>query len=144
MGLLERGERSRELTGLGCSTRGLEKELGQSSTAIRRNIELTKLPEEDRKAIEDVASAKKILERKADDAARKCRSERIILDRETGSLSDGVANDHSRFLSCGEWPLQDECCRGKCREIVQPNTGRLSINPMLRATERRGFLGKEG
>jgi hypothetical protein len=106
MGLLERGERLRELTGLGCSTRGLEKELGQSSTAIRRNIGLTKLPAEDRKAIEDGASAKKILERTADEAARKRRSERIILDRKTGSLSDGVATIILNFCRAEGGPLR--------------------------------------
>src|ERR1017187_3200339 len=65
MGPLERGRLLHELAALGCSTRGLEKELGQSATSIRRHIVLATLPEADRKAIEYGASSKKILDRKS-------------------------------------------------------------------------------
>src|ERR1017187_7182934 len=57
MGVLERGSLLRELAALGCSIRGLEKELGQSTTSIRRHIVLATLPEADRKAIDAGASA---------------------------------------------------------------------------------------
>ena len=40
MGPLERGERLCELSSLGCSTRGLETELQQSATSIRRHMTL--------------------------------------------------------------------------------------------------------
>src|ERR1035438_10922405 len=46
MGPVERGDRLRELTALGCSTRGLEEELKQSATSIRRHIVLAELPEQ--------------------------------------------------------------------------------------------------
>ena len=41
---VERGERLRKLTSLGCSTRGLERALRQSATSIRRHIDLANLP----------------------------------------------------------------------------------------------------
>jgi hypothetical protein len=89
---VKRGDRLRELAGLGCSTRGLEKALGQSATSIRRYIDISKLPNADREALRNGESAKKILARKAmADRARRAR-ERVRVDNETGVLSDEMAD----------------------------------------------------
>ena len=89
---VERGDRLRELAGLGCSTRGLEKALGQSATSIRRHIGISKLPNADREALRNGESAKNILARKAmADRARRAR-ERVRVDNETGVLSDEMAD----------------------------------------------------
>lgn len=89
---VERGERLRELLALGCSARGLEKELGQSATSVRRHLELANLSEVDRRAVKDGASAKKILEKKALLDRRKRRQKRIEDDQRTGVLSDEIAD----------------------------------------------------
>jgi hypothetical protein len=89
---IERGDRPRDLAGLGCSTRGLGKALGQSATSIRRHIDISKLPNADREALRNGQSAKKILAKKAvADRARRAR-ERVRADNETGVLSDEMAD----------------------------------------------------
>jgi len=104
MGPVDRGDRLRELTALGCSTRGLEKELKQSSTSIRRHMVLAQLPEQDREAIKSGASAKKILERKADANRHRRQAQRVIEDRRTGALSDDLANIVLESCRTKEWP----------------------------------------
>jgi hypothetical protein len=96
-GNLERGKRLGALIVLGCSARGLEKEVGQSATTIRRNIALSKLPEDDRNAIQGGASAKRILEVKANIEEQKWRLDRIVLDQETNTLSDAIATMILKF-----------------------------------------------
>ena len=48
-----------DLTALGCSTRGLGEELGQSATTVRRHIAIAKLPAAQREAVRNGKSAKK-------------------------------------------------------------------------------------
>ena len=104
MGFNERGERSRELVSLGCSIRGLETELNQSATSIRRHMELARLPAEDRKAIEAGNSAKKILAHKATVDRNKRRQKRIDEDQKTGALSDKLATTILEFCRAKEGP----------------------------------------
>ena len=104
MGPVDRGDRLRELTALGCSTRGLEKELKQSSTSIRRHMVLAQLPEQDREAIKSGASAKRILGRKADADRHRRQAQRVIEDRRTGALSDDLANIVLESCRTKEWP----------------------------------------
>jgi hypothetical protein len=102
MGPLERGERLCELSSRGCSTRGLETELQQSATNIRRHMALAKLPEKDRKAIQAGASAKKILALKAIADRHKRQQKRVDEDRKTGALSDGIATNILEFCRAGK------------------------------------------
>lgn len=88
---IERGDRLRELVALGCSARGLGKDLRLSATTIRRHIELATLPAKGRDAVKAGASAKKILASKAIDDRRRRRKQRIDGDRRSGLLSDEVA-----------------------------------------------------
>ena len=102
MGPLERGERLCELSSLGRSTRGLETELQQSATSIRRHMALAKLPEKGRKAIQAGASAKKILVLKAIADRHKRRQQRVDEDRKTGALSDQLATTILEFCRAGK------------------------------------------
>jgi hypothetical protein len=102
MGFQERGERLQELTSLGCSRRGLEKELKQSATSIRRHMVLAELPEKDRKAIAAGASAKDILAKKAIVDRVRRRQERINEDGITGVLSDRIATTIIEFCRLGK------------------------------------------
>lgn len=104
MGPLEQGERLCELTALGCSARGLEKELNHSATSIRRHMAIAGLPEEDRQAIGAGASAKKILEQKASKERHRIQAERVIEDRKTGALSNQVAEIIFDFCLATEGP----------------------------------------
>ena len=102
MGFQERGERLHELTFLGCSRRGLEKELKQSATSIRRHMVLAELPEKDRKAIAAGASAKDFLAKKAIVDRVRRRQERINEDGITGVLSDRIATTIIEFCRLGK------------------------------------------
>jgi hypothetical protein len=117
MGFKERGERLRELLSLGCSARGLQMELNQSATSIRRYIELAELPEKDRKAIEAGASAKKTLALKATADRHKRRQQRVDEDRTTGALSNKLATTILEFCRVEEGPRR-EPVSGKCAVIL--------------------------
>ena len=127
MGPVERGDRLRELTALGCSTRGLEEELKQSATSIRRHIVLAGLPEQDREAIESGASAKKILVRKADADRYRRQAQRVIEDRKTGALSDDIASVILEACRMKNWP---------CKAPVSSDFARQFFSETLRSLYR--------
>ena len=127
MGTLERGERLGKLSLLGCSTRGLEAELQQSATSIRRHIVLAGLPEQDREAIESGASAKKILARKADADRYRRRAQRVIEDRKTGALSDDIASVILEACRMKNWP---------CKAPVSSDFARQFFSETLRSLYR--------
>lgn len=89
---IERGERLRELANRGCSTRGLERELRQSATSIRRHMTLAGLPEVDRDAVKTGSSAKNILARKARADRIRRMKQRVAEDQQTGKWSDRIAD----------------------------------------------------
>ena len=101
-GLPERGKQLCALSALGCSTRGLGREMKQSATSIRRHMKIAGLPEEDRKAIEAGASAKTILARKATADRQKRIQERVDEDQKTGALSDAAATIILEFCRTGK------------------------------------------
>lgn len=117
MGFKERGERSRELVSLGCSVRGLEPELNQSATSIRRHMALAELPEKSRKAIEAGASAKRILANKATVDHEKRRQKRVDVDQKTGALSDRLATTILEFCRAKQGPNR-LAVSGKCAVIL--------------------------
>lgn len=117
MGPVERGDRLRELVALGCSTRGLEKELQQSATSIRRHMALAELPDEDREAIGTGRSAKKILEQKASDERYRRQHERVIEDRRTGALSDEIADVILEVCRTKDWPRRAPVSRESARQL---------------------------
>jgi hypothetical protein len=120
----ERGQRSCELVSLGCSVRGLETELNQSATSIRRHMELVNLPEEDRKAIEAGRSAKGILALKASVDRDRRRQKRIDEDQKTGALSDRVATTILEFCRAKEGPNRVPVY-GKCALILLNRVRRI-------------------
>jgi hypothetical protein len=89
---LERGNRLWDLTLCGCSRRGLAKALRQSPTSIRRHMELANLPPDARDLIIKGVSAKEILARKAHLDRRFRSQQRVARDRETGAISDEIAD----------------------------------------------------
>ena len=139
MGLLERGSLLRELAALGCSIRGLEKELGQSATSIRRHIVLATLPEADRKAIDAGASAKKILALKAIADRQRRRQRRIDEDRETGALSDKIATNILEFYRAGRQLRKKPNANGRCTDT--PKHCRMAPLPVrsLRQSSSQGL-----
>ena len=92
MGTVERTKRLIQLTALGCSQRGLEKELKQPATSIRRDIGrgLPAQTEADTPSPLDIARMR--LEQKALDDAEKRHKQRLKDDEETGSVSDKITN----------------------------------------------------
>lgn len=112
LGHLERGQYIDELISLGCSRRGLGRELGVSETTIRRHAEIAELPESDRKAIESGASAKKILTMKAIAERQRHAQQRIDQDTKTGALSDKVATTILEFCRAGKELKKEPMIRG--------------------------------
>jgi hypothetical protein len=91
MGAVERGQRINKLVSVGCSKRGLGKDLGIPETNIRRHAEIAGLPESDRKAIDSGQSAKEILIAMKTTALQREMRRRIDQDARTGALSDEIA-----------------------------------------------------
>ena len=117
MGFKERGDRSHELVSLGCSVRGLELELNQSATSIRRHMTLAELPENERKAIDAGDSAKRILANKATVDRDKRRQKRVNEDQKTGALSDKLATIILEFCRAKQGPNRPTVS-GKCAVIL--------------------------
>ena len=101
---LQRGDCLTELTALGCSRRGLETELKQSATSLRRFIALAGLSDQYRQAVAAGASKKSILALKASEDRRALRLQRILEDQKTGALSDQAATIILEFCRGGETP----------------------------------------
>lgn len=118
LGLVQRGKQLLELAALGCSTRGLQEELGRSATSIRRHMEIAKLPEEEREAIDAGASAKKILAEKANAECRRRSQERILEDRKTGTLSDGLATIILEFCRAKGGPRRVPVAGGPAEQLL--------------------------
>lgn len=113
---LQRGDRLSELTALGCSRRGLEKELKQSATSLRRHIALARLTEPGRQAVAAGASRKRILAIKAREDRGAFWQQRVLEEQKTGTPSDEVA---SMIL---------EFCRGVGARRASPFSGPTSIH----------------
>lgn len=111
MGAVERGQRINELTSLGCSGRGLGRDLGVSATSIRRHKEIAGLPESDRRAIDAGASAKSVLMLKVIAERQRREQLRIDEDRKTGALSDDAATTILEFCRLGKELRKDPMIR---------------------------------
>jgi hypothetical protein len=96
------GMRIRDLISLGCSMRGIGRDMEISATNIRKHVEIAGLPESDRKAIDEGASAKKILALKAIAKRKMRRQQRIDEDKRTGALSDEIATTILEFCRLGK------------------------------------------
>ena len=88
---IERGERILELVQRGCTRRGLAADLHQSATSIRRHLEFSTLPKEDRDSIEHGTSAKRILKKAAQERTNQSNIQLVRLERETGAVSTRAA-----------------------------------------------------
>jgi hypothetical protein len=88
---IERGERILELVQRGCTRRGLAADLHQSATSIRRHLEFSTLPKEDRDSIEHGTSAKRILKKAAQERTNQFNIQLARLERETGAVSTRAA-----------------------------------------------------
>ncbi len=95
---IERGERLLELVQHGCTRRGLADDLHQSATSIRRHLEFSTLPKEDRDAIEHGTSAKLILKKAAQERTNQFNLQLVRLERETGAVSTRAARIIASFL----------------------------------------------
>ena len=101
LNLAERGMRLQELIWAGCSTRGLENELGISDTTIRRNLRIAELPLDAAIIMQQTGSAKKALNQHRQALLRR-RAEELRRQREnseerTGKISDFVADAAFQF-----------------------------------------------
>ena len=94
---VQRGESLCALIEAGCSQRGLEKDLGQSATSIRRFMTIAKLPELDRAAVRAGKSAKTILALKAQEERQHRVQQRIAEDEKTGAVSDKLVDEVLKF-----------------------------------------------
>jgi hypothetical protein len=112
MGAVERGQRIKKLVSVGCSKRGLGRELGVSESSIRKHAEIADLPESDRKAIDSGASAKKILTQKAAAERQAQRQKRVDDDERTGALSNKIATTILEFCRAGKELRKDPMIRG--------------------------------
>jgi hypothetical protein len=108
----ERGQCIVQLISLGCSRRGLGRELGVSATNIRKHAEIVGLPEFERKAIDSGASAKDILTLKATAERQTRERERIDDDKRTGALSNKIATTILEFCRAGKELRKDPMIRG--------------------------------
>jgi ribosome-binding protein aMBF1 (putative translation factor) len=87
------GEQIRDLIeSRGCSYRGLAKEIGEPESTLRRYATLASLCEEDRSSFLRGETAKAILARSANRQREETRIARLKLEKETGTLSDEVAD----------------------------------------------------
>ncbi len=123
---VDRGERLCELVSLGCSRRGLGRELKQSATSIRRHIQIARLPEEDLKAMETGTTAKEILKRKACADRHKRRQQRVDEDRRTGALSDDVATTILEFCRLGKELRKESILEGDVETLLDAAALHLS------------------
>ncbi len=101
MGAVERGQLINKLISVGCSKRGLGKDLGIPESSIRRDAKIAELPESDRNAIDSGQSAKDILIAKKKAALQREMQRRIHQDARTGKLSDEIASIILEFARTG-------------------------------------------
>ena len=101
MGAVKRGHLINMLVSIGCSKRGLGRDLGIPETNIRRDAKIAKLPESDRNAIDSGQSAKKILFAKEIAALQRKMLQRIDQDTRTGALSYEIASIILEFCRTG-------------------------------------------
>jgi DNA-binding CsgD family transcriptional regulator len=102
VGLVERGDRLKELVLLGCSKRGLAAELGIGGRTVSRHIEISALSQQEREAIARGASSKVMLLENSRLKRRREIADRIALERHSGKPSDEVAKVIFRFCRGGE------------------------------------------
>jgi hypothetical protein len=140
---IHRGDCLRALISLGCSTRGLGKELEESPTSIGRHMELSRLPEIDREAVAGGASAKKVLTAKAGAAKVRRQQERVLIDRNTGILSDELADVILEFCRAGVKPTRRPIQRAQLDlflERVTEQVERSTARP-IRVSKKLGVAG---
>lgn len=101
LGSVERGRRINKLVSVGCSKRGLGKDLDIPESSVRRDAKIAKLPESDRKAIDSGQSAKKMLIAKKTAALQREMRRRMDQDARTGALSDEIASIILEFCRTG-------------------------------------------
>jgi len=127
---VQRGDRLIQLQSAGCTLRGLADDLGVDDGTIRRAIEIARLSESDRIAIEAGADAKPLLEvagaRYLVEAAR-ARLEREIKD---GTPSDQLCDDLAWFLMKEQPRIC--CCIGNVEQLIS------EVQEVLREVDCRG------
>jgi hypothetical protein len=141
---IKRGDRLRDLVSLGCSIRGLGKELGQSPTSISRHIELSGLPSIDREDVAGGKSAKKILKAKADADRYRRQQKRLQDDRSTGVLSDELADVILEFCRAGKEPIRRPIAKAQVDMFLKRVAEHLldpSNKPPIRVSKKQGISG---
>jgi hypothetical protein len=95
---VQRGDRLIQLLTAGCSERGLAHDLGVDDGTVRRAIEIARLPELDRKAIEAGASPDAFLRAARARTLRKDANARYESELKDGTPSDVLRNKLAWFL----------------------------------------------
>jgi hypothetical protein len=127
---IERGDLLRKLKALGCSTRGLQDELGQSATTVRRHMELAALPNQRRESVKAGVSAKKILAQEALVARQRGRQARVAEDLKTGCLSDQIADVAIQFCRAEGEPSRSPIRRSDLVSFLTNVESRLLTSEM--------------
>lgn len=100
-GTVQRGDRIRDLVRLGCSLRGLARDLDIPEPTLRRYVTLSLLPEADREALKAGGSAKKAMERKAIRDHASAGQQRLNAEKRSGAPSDKSADTILDFCKNG-------------------------------------------
>lgn len=102
MEMPERSERLIALTKLRCSARGLEKELHQSATSIRRYLVRRRAKAPKAETPPPLVAVRTVLEQRAVEDADKRRKKRLEDEARTGSVSDKIATRLLKFCRAEE------------------------------------------
>jgi hypothetical protein len=104
--VVERGDLLQKLVAMGCSTRGLSEQVGQSATSIRRHLELASQSKEVRELIRKGVSKKKVLDANARRRRIQHMQDRLRVDASTGNISTALADEVIAFCK-GEYGLPE-------------------------------------
>jgi hypothetical protein len=99
LGPVARGEWLRELTALGCTQRGIAKDIRVSATNVRFHLDLAKLTQTEKQAITEGASAKRAVLILQERQEEQKRIDRVRAERATAAISDQLGKDIVEFCS---------------------------------------------
>jgi hypothetical protein len=139
---IERGDRLRELVARGCSRRGLENELAQSATSIRRHLELASMPNEIQEVIRNGFSKKKVLAHSARGRRVQRIRARLQEDASTGKLSDELADEILDFCRADSGTPETPLLKQDLSKVLNASERYLArleatARPQLRVSKRR-------
>lgn len=96
---ITRGERLRELIGLGCTRRGLAEDLCVSPTNIRFHLDLAEIGPTEKEAVKTGGSAKQAFEALQRRRELQARMDRVRQEQATSAISDQLAKNIVAFCT---------------------------------------------